>query len=116
MQQTTTTAPACNAGKKRIRRTPEERLHQLQARAEMLEAKLREKRRRAETRDKIILGGWVRALCRADADQVRIMDYLGRMATSRKIPIPKNLQGETETAMRRAAAAKTKQQQSNNQK
>lgn len=105
--ETTTTAPASKAIQGRRRRSPEERLQQLQARAEQLEAQLRAKRRKADTRDKIIIGGWVRALCRGDGDQVRIMDFLGRLSTARHVDIPKGIRPEVETAMRTAAAAKT---------
>lgn len=105
--ETTTTAQASKAIAGRRRRSPEERLQQLQARAEQLEAQLRAKRRRAETRDKIILGGWVRVLCRGDGDQVRILDFLGRFAASRHVDIPKGIREDVETAMRQAAAAKT---------
>lgn len=106
--ETTTTAPDCSKPiRGRTRRSPEERLAQLQARAEQLEARLKAKRRRAETREKIILGGWVRALCRGDGDQVRIMDFLGRFAASRHIEVPKAIREEVTEAMRQAAAAKT---------
>lgn len=103
--QPTNTAQECKA-RGRTRRTPEERLQVLQARAEQLEAQLKARRRKADTREKIILGGWVRALCRNDADRVRILDYLGRYAASRKIEVPKFIRPEVETAMKKAATAK----------
>lgn len=106
-QETTTTAQGSKAIAGRRRRSPEERLAQLQARAEQIEAQLKAKRRRAETREKIILGGWVRTLCRGDGDQVRIMDFLGRFAASRHIEVPKAIREEVTEAMRQAAAAKT---------
>lgn len=103
----TTTAQECKAISGRRRKSPEERLAQLQARAEQLEAALRQKRRKAETREKIVLGGWVRAIGKkSDADRVRIMDFLGRFSASRNVEIPKALQGEVAQAMRQAAAAK----------
>lgn len=102
----TNTAQECKA-RGRTRRTPEERLQALQARAEMLEAALKQKRRKAETREKIVLGGWVRALCRNDADRVRIMDFLGRYAASRRVDVPQTLRPAVESAMKKAAAAKT---------
>lgn len=103
----TNTAQECKAGiAGRRRKTPEERLQVLQARAEQLEAQLKARRRKADTRQKIILGGWVRVLCRNDADRVRIMDFLGRYAASRRVDVPKTLRPEVETAMKKAAVAK----------
>lgn len=99
-------APAC---KKRIRKSPEERLAQLQARAEQLEAQLKNKRRKADTRDKIIIGGWIRALCREKQNKTYILDFLGRFAANRKIEIPKTLQTEIAEAMRATVAARQSQ-------
>lgn len=92
--------------KRAPRKKPEERLKQLKARAQRLEAALKEKRRRAETRRKIILGGWLEAICRADADRVRIFDYLGRYAASRRVAVPQIIHEEVDAAMKQAAAAK----------
>lgn len=103
----TTTAQECKSISGRRRKSPEERLAQLQARAEQLEAQLRAKRRKQDTREKIVLGGWIRAIGKkSDADRVRIMDFLGRFSASRNVEIPKVLQDEVAQAMRQAAAAK----------
>lgn len=102
----TTTAQECKTISGRRRKSPEERLAQLQARAEQLEAALKAKRRKAETREKIILGGWVLALCRQPSAKRQILNYLGKAATMQKIKIPAQLAADIEQAMRETEAAK----------
>lgn len=81
-----------NAAKKRIRKTPEQRLEALRTQIAKTEKKVREKDRQEDARRKILLGGSLMALARKgdqDAERVlgKIPSVMGEKERSLVAPI-----------------------------